>query len=321
MCLLDSASVYTSVSPNTETETLSYSREGVGYQKTVIKTPKGVLTSQRRRVATARSESTSWQVEWMFKGPEDYDALEFWARDPRYTPNYDGFLEARERMGGEAYFKTGAPGCPLHSIMYGIMGLDNFSIEWAERRDRVIALHEAIAENQRETYHIVAKSPAMVVQCGGNYAPEVLGKERFADYVLPHWEEVAGILHEGGKMLGCHLDANNRPWATEIGAAPLDWVEAFSPAPDTDLTVSEARELWPGKVLFINFPSAVHLESPAAIRETTLQLLRDSAPGDRFIIGITENVPENRWRESYRTILETANEFGTLPIDPTIGLH
>jgi uroporphyrinogen-III decarboxylase len=229
-------------------------------------------------------------------------------------PAYKPFLKAQQQIGGDAFFKTSAPGSPLHSIMYDIMGIDTFSTEWAERRDRVIALHDAMVENQRDIYSIVAESPAMIVQCGGNYAPEVLGKQRFIDYVLPHWEEVNAILHKGGKLVGCHLDANNKLWAKEVGESQLDWIEAFSPYPDTDMTVAEARNIWPEKVLFINFPSAVHLEEPRVIEETTKQILKEAAPGDRFIIGITENVPDSRWRESFHTILKTVNKFGRLPI-------
>jgi len=309
LCILDSRAVYTTTSPNVQTETLHFTRDGVSYQRTMIKTPRGELTSVSRP-----GESTSWQVEWPFKGPEDYDALEFMVRDRQYSPSYEPFLKAQEQIGSEAFFKTGAPGCPLHTIMYSFMGLDTFSLEWAQRRDQVLALHQAMTENERAIYPIVAQSPARVVQCGGNYAPEVLGKQRFAEFVLPHWEEAAAVLHQEGKLLGCHLDANNKHWAREIGASPLDWIEAFSPAPDTDMTVAEARKAWPGKVLFINFPSAVHLENAEVIARTTRQLLREAAPGDRFIVGITENVPENRWRESFSTILKTLDQYGHLPI-------
>jgi len=235
-------------------------------------------------------------------------------RDRQYFPNYEPFLQAQEQSNGESFFKTSASGAPIHDIMYGIMGIETFSIEWSERRERVIALHEAMAENQRKIYSIIAKSPAKVVQFGGNYSPEVLGKQRFVDYVLPHWEEVSKILHADGKMVGCHLDANNKLWAKEVGDSGLDWIEAFTPAPDTDMTVAAAREMWPGKVLFINFPSSIHLEEASGIEEVTKQILRESAPGDRFIIGITENVPDNRWAESFHTILKTIDKFGRLPI-------
>ena len=82
------------------------------------------------------------------------------------------------------------------------------------------------------------------------------------------------------------------------------------------MTVSDARAVWPGKILFINFPSAVHLSSSEVIAKTTRRLLRDAAPGDRFIIGVTENVPETSWRESFRVILDTVNRYGKLPIGP-----
>ena len=310
MCILDARSVYTSQSPNVETETRSFSEGGIGYQQTVVKTPKGELSALTRAAG-----GTTWRLEYLFKKPEDYAAVEVMVRDRRYFPSYEGFLQGQERMGGEAYFKTSAPGSPLHNIMYGIMGLNTFSVEWAERRDQVIALHDAIAENEREIYPIVAQSPAKLVQCGGNYSPEVLGKERFVDYMLPHWEEACGVLHEGGKLVGCHLDADNALWAAEVGASPLDWIEAFTPAPDTDMSMADARRAWPDKTLFINFPSSVHLYSAEVIAETTRQLLRESAPGDRFVVGITETVPDDRWPESFQTILSTLNECGKLPVD------
>jgi hypothetical protein len=314
MCIIDARGVYRSVSPNVRTETQSFDKDGAIHQGTTIKTPKGDLSSLTKRVPSPKTEGTAWRMEMMFKSPEDYDAVEFMIRDRQHSANYEPFLKAQEQSNGEAFFKTNAPGSPLHTIMYSIMGLETFSIEWAERRERVIALHDAMAENQREIYSIVAKSPAKIVQCGGNYSPEVLGKERFVDYVLPHLEEVAAILHEEDKMLGCHLDANNKLWAKEVGNSGLDWVEAFTPAPDTDMTVAEARQVWPEKVLFINFPSSVHLEKASIIEETTKQILREAAPGDRFIVGITENVPESRWRESFYTILKTINRYGKLPI-------
>ncbi len=314
MGILDTCSVYKTRSPNVTTEVIHYTEKGIPLERSIMKTPVGNLTYVNRRMAEEKTESTSWLIEPPFKSPEDYKIFQFIVKDRCYEPAYDRFLKAQAQIDGDAFFKTTAPGMGLHAIMYAFMDVEIFSIEWAEHRDEILSLHRAIEENQRDLYHIIAKSPAQVVQCGGNYASEVLGKQRFIDYVLPHWETVCGILHEGHKLAGCHLDANNKLWAKEIGSSKLDWLEAFSPAPDTDMTVAEARVAWPGKTLFINFPSAVHLDSAEVIAATTRKLLQDAAPGDRFIIGITENVPENRWRESFRTILNTCNEYGKLPI-------
>jgi len=314
MGIVDARGVYSARSPNVERTSYSYSENGLALTRTAIKTPVGELSSVSRRTGSERVDSTSWTIEHLYKRPEDYKVLRFMAEDVEYAPAYEGFLRAHEQVGTEAFFKTGSPGCPLHTILYSFMGPETFAVEWAERRDEIIALHRAMGARDREAFEIVARSPARVVQSGGNYAPEMMGKERFREYVLPHWDEAGAILHEGGKLLGSHLDANNRLWAEEIGASPLDWIEAFTPAPDTDMSMADARRLWPGKVLYINFPSSVHLQPPEEIERVTRQMLEEVAPGDRFIVGITETVPENRWRESFRTILETLNEYGRLPI-------
>ena len=316
MGVFDSRPVYSVSSPNTETDTRTFSERGVVYQQTRIRTPLGDLTRLDRRVAGDQTEGTSWRIEMLFKGPEDYDALEFMFRDRRYTPSPSRFLRAREQLGGDAYFKTTAPGAPIHTLMYEVMGLEAFSIEWAERRDCVLKLMDVMTRNQQHLYEIVARSPADVVQCGGNYASDVLGKARLIAHVVPHWIAVGDLLHAHGKLLGSHLDANNRHWADVIGESPLDWIEAFSPVPDTDMTVADARTAWPEKVLFVNFPSAVHLSPAAVIEQTTLNILRDAAPGDRLVVGVTENVPESCWRESFRIILDTVNKHGKLPIQP-----
>lgn len=312
--IIDTRSVYKTSSPNIDTRTLNYTENGVVLQKTAFNTPKGELYSLTRRAGSERMDSTTWRLEYPFKGPEDYAPLLSMIEDQHFAPSYDSFLRAKEQIGSDAYFKTNVPGVPLHHIMYQFMGLESFSVEWAERRDEVLKLQEAMTVKQRDIYRIAAGSPATIVGCGGNYTPEVLGKPRFVEYVLPHWEEAGGILHEGGKLLGCHLDAENRPWAEEIGTSALDWIEAFTPSPDTSMTVADARKAWPGKVLFINYPSSVHVSSASVIEETTKTILKDAAPGDRFIIGITETVPENRWRENFSTILKVCNTFGGLPI-------
>jgi hypothetical protein len=90
-------------------------------------------------------------------------------------------------------------------------------------------------------------------------------------------------------------------------------VEAFTPPPDCDLSVGEARAAWPGKVLWINFPSSIHLAEPAVIRSTTETLLREAAPGDRFLIGITEDIPADRWAISLSVILDVIEERGYTP--------
>ena len=314
MAILDHVSVCAERRPNVKQSATTKTVNGLVRSTTVYETPKGTLTDVMERKPSPRTEQTAWHAERVFKTEADYDAIEFMIRDAQATPTYETYARGMDQAGTDAAFKTAAPGAAIHVLMYGIMGLEAFSMEMADRPDRVMRLHEALVEQHRRICEVVARGPVQIVQFGGNYAPEVLGKQRLQEFVVPHWQEVCDLFHEEGKLVGSHLDANNKLWAKEIGESGLDWIEAFSPAPDTDMSVAEARAVWPGKILFINFPSAVHLAKPEVIRDTTVRLLKDSAPGDRFVIGITENVPDSRWRVSFPVILDTCNELGRLPI-------
>jgi hypothetical protein len=59
----------------------------------------------------------------------------------------------------------------------------------------------------------------------------------------------------------------------------------------------------------------VHLESTERIRQTTLQVLSEAAPGDRFLMGVTEDIPESARQSSLNVILQTISEHGALPIE------
>ena len=150
----------------------------------------------------------------------------------------------------------------------------------------------------------MAQSPASHANYGGNVVPEVIGLENFRKYYLPHYHEAAAELHRHGKLIGCHYDANCRLLADAIAETELDYIEAFTPAPDTDLTLREARAAWKDKVLWLNFPSSVHLRPDAEVEQTAVDLLDEAGTPDGLIMGITEDMPPHRWRDSCRAILD-----------------
>jgi hypothetical protein len=80
------------------------------------------------------------------------------------------------------------------------------------------------------------------------------------------------------------------------------------------MTVEEARRRWPDKILWINFPSPVHLEPPERIRACVREILRAAAPGKQFLFGITEDIPDGVWDGSLPAISATLQEYGALPI-------
>jgi EAL domain-containing protein (putative c-di-GMP-specific phosphodiesterase class I) len=99
-----------------------------------------------------------------------------------------------------------------------------------------------------------------------------------------------------------------------IAETNVDIIEAFTPPPTGNLSLKEARSLWKNKVIWLNFTSSIHTCPPEEIRTHTINLLQEAIPGDRLLVGITENVPEDVLERSLKTISQTLYEKGVLPL-------
>jgi hypothetical protein len=308
LCIVYRTSVFATHTPNVSRTSEQFDIGGVPHVRTCTRTPAGTLTQLDRPAGF-----TSWHIERQFKRPEDYAALRFLVQDQRFEPSYEEYRRLEAQLGEDFILRAGIGLTPLHQIMIEWMGVETFAVEWAERRDEVLALYELMAARHREIYRLVARSPASHANYGGNEVPEVMGLERFQRYCVPLYALAAAELHQHGVQLGSHLDGNNRAWAHLVAASSLDYVEAFTPPPDCDLPVREALDLWPDKFLWLNFPSSVHLAPVETIEAVTRQLIAAGTPGDRLIVGITEDMPPARWQGNLQAIARAIDAYGGLP--------
>jgi hypothetical protein len=250
---------------------------------------------------------TTWRHEWLFKTPEDYRALLFLIQDTVVEENYAEVAGLPEALGDNYVVRDQLPLEPLQNLISShYMSTETFCVEWMENRDEVLKLYQAFAEVARRIYPIVANGPLAFCNYGGNVVPSVIGPNVFRDYYLPHYNEAAEVLHRGGKLIGSHLDADNTTIMDLVAQTDLDYVEAYDPglAP----AVAEARAAWPGKALWINYPSAWHLLPVEGVYAGARRMIREASPGNGFLIGITEDLPEARWVENYRAILRAIGE-------------
>ena len=270
-----------------------------------IETPRGVLTC----VELDRGPNLPWKIKYLFSDEKDYEPLKAYISDFHYRENYDAVIR-QERIGGGDFFIRGKLGySPLQDIMLIYMGLERFSFEWFDRREKILELYEILMEKQREQCRIAAGAPLLAINICGNITASVVSPALFRQYHLPVYNEMCETLHKGGKLAGVHFDGITRPYARAIQDSALDYIEALTPPPTCDVSVKEAHELWPDKALWVNFPSSLHVEPPERIRQTTRKILAEARDHRRFLLGITEDVPEDRWEMNLRTILDEVNRY------------
>lgn len=300
LCIVNRRSVLKRHYPNVRIRQEMRWEAGSQMTRIYYETPVGMLTT-----LSETTGFTSWYHERMFKTPDDYQSLLFLIKDEVCEPDYEAFAGAEKDFGGDAIFRAGFGLEPLQALISGIyMDMAVFCIEWMERRDEILKLYDALVENRRRLYSLVAESPASHANYGGNVVPEIIGLDTFNTYYVPHYDEAAEIMHRHGKLIGCHFDANCKTLAGAIARTDLDYIEAFTPSPNSDMTLAEARKAWPDKVLWLNFPSSVHLRPDDEVERVTVELLSELDTVDGLIMGVTENMPADRWRNSCRSIMD-----------------
>lgn len=303
LCIVYRIRSYSMHYPNVKIEAHHYTDEKERQViRTVYQTPHGTLST-----LVQPAGFTSWTHERMFKTEEDYKALLFLIKDTVVKPDYSTAIKTVTDLGEDFIVRDNMPLEPLQALISNYMDTETFCMEWMDNRDEVLKLYEALVDVNRKTYPLVADGPLEFANYGGNVVPQIVGVENFRKYYVPHYNEAAEVLHKKGKLIGCHLDADNSLIMGDVAETDLDYIEAYDPGISPSLNI--ARKAWPEKTIWINWPSAWHLDTEDEVCCKTVGLIEDSSRKKGFIIGITENLPEDRWRKNFTAIMDGIDKY------------
>ncbi len=254
---------------------------------------------------------TIWREVMPFRDERDYDALLALVESRRFISRFERFVRDDLLYGPNGVARPATQSTPMHEIIYSLLGVERFAVEWFDHRDHVLALYQALLDRRRQAFQLLLDSPAEYVIVEANISVDIIGKERFKRYYIPAIEEACEALHAKGKLAGAHLDGNNRLLAPLVSQTSLDFIESFTPPPDCDFHISKARQIWPDKALYCNFPSSVHLGGPEAVRSMARALIAEAAPGGGLLLGVLEDVPRT---DTLLPLAEAVWDFGRLPL-------
>ncbi len=270
-----------------------------GTQLTTVETPVGRLTQRARKEP---GYGSLYKVEHFVKGPDDYKVLASWLDDTELQSRPDNWSAAQSDLGERGVVLASLPRAAFQRLWIEFTGIERLSFDLHDCPYQVGAALEALTRISREAAAAIAQSPAEFVWLPDNITGEIAGPRLFAEHLAPYYAEMADLLHARGKRLVCHMDGMMRCLRDSVAQTPLDVIEAFTPPPDGNLPLDEARRAWQGKAIWINFPSSVHLADPDRIRQVTLDLVEQASPTTGFLISVTENIPASVGTRSLEAI-------------------
>jgi len=291
--------------PNVKVVSDKYKKDGKVFIKKIWKSPYGVLEST---VQIEPGYSSYFIKEKFIKEDRDYLILDKILQDQEFHLKREKLKTIQENLGQDGILMLRANKSAYNRLIYKYVDIEKFSIDLLEEKYELYSLLATMKEHDRRCIKLLSDSPAKLITLPDNITAPMIGGERFKEHCVPFYDWACQLLKDENKFSCVHMDGHLKNIEKEIAHTDLPIVEAFTPPPDGDLELERAQKIWDDKIIWLNFPSSVHISSPEKIRERTRELLESSSP-ERLILGITEDIPVEHWYKSLSAILDVLVEF------------
>lgn len=260
---------------------------------------------------------TGRDIEQIFKGEQDYDALQYLTEHTEIVENYEEYGKYVDSIGEDGLALPFTGWVPMHEILWRHMGVETFYYELQDHPAKVERLHQAVLEQQRQIVKLAARCPAEAIEVGGNYDEHLTPAHIFNRYFAPFYREALEVFQSAGKILVVHGDGNMKKLLGCLLDVGVQVVEALTPKPATSIDIPETRALWGDKVgIWGGIPYSIltPLYSDDEFEAYVIDLYRAIAPGDRFILGFGDNVPTDAFFHRLQWLSEFNEKNGAYPV-------
>jgi hypothetical protein len=275
---------------------------------TRVSTPLGELTE---RVEFDPTVESRWIREHLIKSVEDYAIVKYICDHTELEPAPEDYLEADSGIGEQGIVVGGLSAIPLQWLATEAMGTEAWCEGLMEHPDEFEELHESVSKLYRRRVEIAADSPAAVMWFADSLTGATVSPDVFNRYCRDLYDYACALFRQAGKRTLAHFDGANGPLKDCIANSGIDIIEAFTPPPMGRMTVAEARDAWPDKVLSVNFPGNLFTEPDGAIEAYTAQYLEEGGREGKFVIGCTEEFPRHEFDRVFSAIARAMNEYET----------
>ena len=285
-----------------------------GCIKTRYMTPVGEVYSIQER--TSAYDDTLYKTSYPFKSMADYPVIMHLLEVMHYEPSYEEYEERQSQAGNDGQYMSEVPSTPLHRLFINWMGYQDTCFALADYPDEMDQLMGLIFERNQEALEIAMRSPAPIILTPGCTNADFDTPRLYQRYAMPHLKMVSERCHAAGKRHVAHMCGKLKPLLPLIAEAGLDGIESLTPPPYADTYLWEAREALPGVCIIggVSPHLLVGHWTRHEIEDYLRELFRRMAPGDDFILAVSDDTPCDAEIERFIWIRELLDECGQLPL-------
>lgn len=256
-------------------------------------------------------------VSHMIKGPDDYPVVEYIIQNTEIVPTYDAYLAFESEIGMDGVPVIGIGQDPMSQILQNLIGYQTGYYHFYDHPKLFHHLYDVLVEHNQQIQAAALASPAKIMIHGAHFESRMTPPKIFKKYMLPYYQAFAERMRDHGKILACHADADTSNLLELILESGFRLLDCFITHPQVRVTMKEARNIFGDRVIIWGGVPAIILEdtySEVEFESFMRQLFRDIAPGNAFIMGVSDEImPESNFDRVIR-IGEMIKEYGKLPI-------
>lgn len=288
------------------------------YIMTEYRTPLGIVS---KKDVFSRYEGAwiVYEMEKLFKSDKDYPIIKYVMEHTDIVDNFEAFQKIRKEVGEDGMVMTGAVGLwsAPQRVMREIIGYEQFFYELADHPAEVEELLEVMKDLERRKYKVAVGCDLEIFNICANWSDDIQTPV-FRKYFTPWFKELTDFLHAHGRLAMVHVDGEMRRLNPLLRETDIDIAEAVTPAPQSLVPITEfRRELGDNMTIWGGIPSILFepMYSDEDFDNYVKNLLKDMAPGYRFIVGMGDNLPFDGNIDRVGRAARLIDKYGKLPIE------
>ncbi|MEA1997133.1 MAG: uroporphyrinogen decarboxylase family protein, partial [Gemmatimonadota bacterium] len=262
---------------------------GEAVETLTYETPLGMISQQ---VVKDPSYGSDWRKKHYIESAEDYRVMQYVVENTVFCREENTIRQKIEDLGEDGVVLGRIDRSPYQKLLIELVGAEKFLVDFYTDPQPALELMEAIEARLDEQFELALESKVEVIWQPENITADLTPPEQFKKYCLPLYERRSKRCRDAGKVYVVHMDGRLNAIKDLIASSSIDVIESFSFAEMSgDLPVSEAKAIWPDKVLCPNFPSSLCEKPQKEIENYLEQVLTDFGKETPFMIQISEDIP------------------------------
>lgn len=264
-------------------------------QKTEIRTFETPVGTLSQHIIQDPAYGSDWIKKHYLEKAEDYKIMQYIMENTIFISQEKSIRQRIEDLGGDGVVLGRVDRSPYQKLLVELANPEEFLMELYTYPEPIEELMEVINFKCDEQFKMALESDIEVIWQPDNVTADMTPPEMYEKYVLPFYKKHGEECKKAGKPYLVHIDGRTAGIKELIAQSPFSVVESFSFSEMAgDVSIKEALNIWPDKVLCPNFPSTLCNEDEKTIL-AYLEKRKSEFNGKPFMIQISEDIPLDKY--------------------------